>query len=79
MERVSLSLSAQQVHLIAAALSELPYRVSAPVIHDMQRQMEKQDLESAARGEIQRGAAGFRIPDDAKSEQGPETVHQEMN
>ena len=42
MESVTVVLSAQQLHVVAAALSELPYKVARPVIDAIDQQVQAQ-------------------------------------
>ncbi len=41
----TLTLTDQQLQIIGAALSELPYRISAPLITDIERQIMAQQKE----------------------------------
>lgn len=43
---IKLTLSEQMVELIGAALAELPYKMSAGAIHEIQRQVADQEQES---------------------------------
>lgn len=44
----TLTLTDQQLQIIGAALSELPYRVAAPVIAEINRQIAAQQEEAAS-------------------------------
>lgn len=43
----TLTLTDQQLQIIGAALAELPYRVAAPVMEEIRRQIEAQQREEA--------------------------------
>ena len=45
MTTLTLTLTDQQLQVIGAALSELPYRISAPLIADIERQIMAQQKE----------------------------------
>lgn len=60
MEKVNLVLSEQQLAVIAAGLQELPYRVSKPVLEEMQRQVSEQ---VAAFEAAKKESAGLVAPD----------------
>ena len=42
---MKLELTQEQLQIIGAALSELPYRLAAPVIAEINRQIEEQEKE----------------------------------
>ena len=46
---VTLTLSDQHLNIIGAALVELPYRVVAPVVEEINRQVAQQNAEGAAK------------------------------
>ena len=46
MTTLTLTLTDQQLQIIGAALAELPYRISAPLIADIERQIMAQQKEN---------------------------------